>query len=359
MKMSENTDYHADEPWVSFCMTTYKRPAFLHKQLTAIRKQTFPHFRVIVSDNDVDASAKDVVESFDDVRFSYFNNGANLGMVKSFNSSLAKATTQYVVMITDDDPPYPEMLETLYDLTIRYPGYGMYMGGCDIVCENPVVARSSRLKVGTNSCLADIPMGTIRTFTGRDFPYAYFRNSIGGHLLWSTGIVKRDIALKIHGMPDFGAPYNTDFGYIALAGSYEGTVLINTSFGAQVVHGANYGFTESDFERFYVTPVAFVNWIMDHLPSSADYTGLKSHVEVFTARWVVEYAVSVKKFLRTNKLPQQDFDRVVSKIFQIPFLRKWRYKYLLAVNSPQLFELGLWMRSRFVKPAPVSTDGKI
>ena len=40
--------YESDkkEPWVTFCMTTYKRPAFLEKQLTDILKQTFSDFRL-------------------------------------------------------------------------------------------------------------------------------------------------------------------------------------------------------------------------------------------------------------------------------------------------------------------------
>ena len=68
-------------------------------------------------------------------------------------------------------------------------------------------------------------------------------------------------------MPDFGAPYNTDFGFIVLSGAREGAVLINTSLGCQVVHGQNYGFTEADFEKFYITPEAFYNSIINNLPS--------------------------------------------------------------------------------------------
>lgn len=337
------------QPWVTFCMTTYKRPEFLKKQLQSLAKQTFTDFHVIISDNDMNASAKAVVEAFNDPRVFYYTNEENLGMVKSFNRSLARATSEYVVMITDDDPVYPDMLQTLYDLSKEYPGYGMYYGGCDIMCMNPVVAKSSRLKVGTNSCLADLPIGTIRKYTGEEFPFAYFEGRIGGHLLWSTGIVRREIALAIGGMPDFGAPYNTDFGFVALSGAYSGALLLNTSLGCQVVHGANYGFTESDFEKFYITPEAFCDWIMDRLPKEHDYSALRKPLETFTARWAVEYAVSVKKFLKNKKLPQQDFNKVASKIFKISFLRKWRAKYLLAVNFPRLFELLIAVKMRLSK----------
>ncbi|HVK48261.1 MAG TPA: glycosyltransferase [Pseudobacter sp.] len=336
-------------PWVTFCMTTYRRPDFLHQQLTALSKQTFPHFRVVISDNDPSGSARATVEAFNDPRVSYYVNEVNLGMVKSFNRSLAKAETEYVVMITDDDPVYPDMLQTLYNLTLQYPGYGMYMGGCDIMCYNPEVARSSRLRVGTNSCLANLPIGTVRQYEGKDFPHAYFSNAIGCHLLWSCGVVKREVAMAIEGMPDFGAPYNTDFGYIVLSGAQQGALLLNTSLGCQVVHGANYGFTESDYDKFYVTPDNFMKWVMDHLPKDHDFSSLQKTLVNFTARWVVEYAVSIKKIARDLNVKKPEFDKVVNKIFKIPYLRKWKIKYILAIHFPGLFEFLIGIKNKLHK----------
>ncbi len=335
------------EPWVTFCMTTYKRPEFLRSQLLSLLNQTFTNFEIIISDNDIEASGEIVVKEINDSRIHYECNEKNLGMVKSFNRSLYKAATEYVVMITDDDPVYPEMLETLYGLSINYPGFGIYYGGCDIMCMNPDVASSSRLKVGTNSCLANLPIGTIRTFEGKDFPLAYFNGEIGGHILWSTGIVKREIAVQIGGMPDFGAPYNTDFGYIVLSGSRQGALLLNTSLGCQVVHGQNYGFTEADFEKFYITPQAFYNSIISNLPSEVDLNKLRKPLQTFIARWVVEYAVSIKKFLRNKKMNEKGFDVYANKIFKISYIKKWKLKYFLALNFPNLFELLIQIKSRY------------
>jgi glycosyltransferase involved in cell wall biosynthesis len=327
-------------------MTTYKRPVFLRNQLKSLLKQTFPHFVIIISDNDIEASGKKIVDEINDPRILYECNGENLGMVKSFNRSLFRATTEYVVMITDDDPVYEDMLRTLYDLSLSHPGYGMYYGGCDIKCMNPEVAHSSRLKVGTNSCLANLPVGTIRTYKGRDFPLAYFEGKIGGHILWSTGIVKREIAHLIGGMPDFGAPYNTDFGYIVLCGAREGVALINTSLGCQVVHGQNYGYTEADFDKFYITPEAFYNSVMNNLPLDFDRENLKQPLKTFIARWVVEYAVSIKKFLKDRKFNSKNFDIYVDKIFTIKYLRKWKIKYSLALYYPKLFKFLLYIKSQ-------------
>src|SRR5438128_4067503 len=97
-------------PWVSFCMTTRRRPDFLLKTLRSIQRQTFQELEVIVSDNDTAGSAKAVVDGLNDPRFRYYRNEEDLGMNASFNRSLAKARGEFVVMITDDDPVYPEML---------------------------------------------------------------------------------------------------------------------------------------------------------------------------------------------------------------------------------------------------------
>lgn len=359
--MNDNIDKETandSRPWVTFCMTTYKRPEFLKKQLNSILQQTFSDFQIVISDNDPMASAEAVVKQFNDPRIFYSVNEENLGMVKSFNRSLARANSEYVVMITDDDPVYPDMLQTLHDLSVEHPGFGMYIGGCDIVCLNPVVAKSMRLRVGTNSCLADLPVDMVRKYSGEEFPFAYFKGELGCHLLWSTGIVKRDIALAIEGMPDFGAPYNTDIAYIVLAGSYEGVILLNTSLGCQVVHGGNYGFTESDFNKLYITPDGFYQWIMKRLPKNHNYEGLKTYIETFTARWVVEYSVSIHKFIKHNKIDGKNFRAYVDKVFKIPYLRVWRAKFFMAINFPGLFESLVALKKR-VLPAKVRSDAKV
>src|SRR6187402_2207739 len=115
-------DIHA--PLVSFCMTTYKRPALLKKTLSQLQGQVFRDFEVVISDNDPDASAGPVIRELQDGRFKYYHNEENLGMVKSFNRSIARSTGTFIVMITDDDPVYPDMLRTLFDLYRQFPGYG-------------------------------------------------------------------------------------------------------------------------------------------------------------------------------------------------------------------------------------------
>ncbi len=138
--------FQLSQPFVSFCFTTYKRSDYLFNTLESIRQQTFTDYEVIVSDNDPEKSGKIEVEKFDNMKFKYFSNEQNLGMKKSFNKSLERSSGKYIVMIADDDPIYPDMLQTLIDLKNRYPGYGMYLGGCDWFCTDHNIAKLYGLK---------------------------------------------------------------------------------------------------------------------------------------------------------------------------------------------------------------------
>ncbi len=135
-------------------MSTYRRTGFLKTSLALLGAQTFADFEVVISDNDPDCSAEAIVKECNDPRFRYFPNNANLGMVNSFNKSIERARGEFIVMITDDDPAYPEMLETLHDLYLRHPGYGMYIGAHNTVFDRLEQASMAKARVGINSALA-------------------------------------------------------------------------------------------------------------------------------------------------------------------------------------------------------------
>ena len=56
------------KPWVSFCMSTFKRPVFLKDTIQTILQQSFTDFEIIVSDNDPEQSAEAVVKEINEPR---------------------------------------------------------------------------------------------------------------------------------------------------------------------------------------------------------------------------------------------------------------------------------------------------
>ena len=259
-------------PKVSFCFTTFKRYDYLRSTLESVRNQTFSDFEVIVSDNDPEQSGRDIVESFDS-RFKYFPNKENLGMKKSFNKSLERSNGEFVVMIADDDPVYPDMLETLLSLADKYPGYGMYLGGCNWFCTDPDLADFYNCKVGVNSCLAHRPINQIQEFSANDFLLNFFNLRIFPNYLWSTAIVRRKVLVDQGGVPDYGTAFLGDYAYMSIMGGYSGCVVINKALGHQTLHKQNFGRAQN--QQLLILSKNFTDYVSARLNHLKDWKAIE------------------------------------------------------------------------------------
>jgi glycosyltransferase involved in cell wall biosynthesis len=306
-------------------MTTRRRPDFLLKTLGSLQRQTVTDFEGIISDNDPAGSGGPVVEGLKDPRFRYYRNEEDLGMNASFNRSLAKARGQFVVMITDDDPIYPEMLETLRGLSVKHPGLGAYYGGCDVLQLNPSIAKFTLHRVGTNSTLAPLPYGTIRAYTSETYPHAFFAGELEMYTLWSVGMVKREIAQEIGGLPNYGSPYLGDFAYIVSACSHSGCAVINQSLGCQTIHDFNFGRKECG--EMKTAAVGFTDCITKRFASRPDWTQLKPKVEKFVGQWIVLHSLFLKQYFKEFKVEDHDLDTVLPELFKIPYVRRFRHYF--------------------------------
>lgn len=340
-----------EKPWVSFCMSTYKRPEFLDKQIECLLNQTFKNFEIVISDNDPTGSGNIAVKKFNDPRIKYKINNENLGMVKSFNASLHRSLGDYIVMITDDDPVYPDMLKTLFDLCKNNPGYGVYQAGCEILCQSPFNAKVMRSKVGLNSCLSnDLYYNEIKKYSAEEFPYIFFQGKLGALMLWSVGIVEREVALKVGGMPDYGTEYFTDHAYIVANASEKGMLYLNRSLGYQAIHGENFGFNQlKNMEKYKILPESFTQWITDKLKHRNDWPALQKEMHKFVGRSVVEFSLFIKKSLDTFKIPADDFLKAKDYVFKIPYIKKWNVKFLMLSKFPITFNYALQLKQKFLK----------
>jgi glycosyltransferase involved in cell wall biosynthesis len=306
-------------------MTTRRRPDFLLKTLRSLQRQTIPDFEAVISDNDPAASGQTVVESLKDPRFRYACNGQDLGMNASFNRSLAKARGQFVVMITDDDPIYPEMLEILRDLAEKHPGFGAYFGGCDVFQMDPTLAKFTLHRVGTNSCLAPLRLGTVRTYSKETYPHAFFGGELEMYTLWSVGMVRREIAQEIGGLPDYGSPYLGDFAYIVSTCSHSGCAVINHSLGCQTVHDFNFGRKEcGDMKK---AALGFNACIAERFSKRPDWPQLKVRVEKFLGQWIVLHSLFLKQYFRDYKIRDHNLGEALHELFKLPYVRRFRPYY--------------------------------
>jgi|GEM_PF-455184 glycosyltransferase involved in cell wall biosynthesis len=350
--MADIKNYNTANPWVSFCLSTYKRAGFLKDTLDIIKTQTFPHFEVVVSDNDPEQSARIVVEGMNDPRFKYFANIDNLGMIKSFNKSIERSTGEYIVMMADDDPPYPTMIETIYELAQKYPAYGMYSGCGDWIIGNEYAAQTLKLDIGVHSkLLPGSKENDIIIIEKNDFvKKLVYGNFSRTFLLWSCAVVRKDILVNINGVPDYGSELLGDFAYIITLSSQQGMVFINKAVGGQYIHGKNFGYEFSAVRQKYInTPTSFFKYIESKLSKNDNWPETEKLIWTFIGRGWVEYSLMLFHSFKDNKEGKKDFFKAFNEVFSNKKLTKWKYKFYMKAYFIGLFNVLIKVKQSFVK----------
>lgn len=295
-------------PWISFCISTYKRSAFLHKQIQLLLQQTFKHFEIVISDNDPEASAKEISEAFNDTRVKYFHNEVNLGMIRSFNKSIDRATTDYIVMVTDDDPIEKEFLTDFYELYKQYPGHSIY---CGFLRSN---AKPKQVEViNKDDFIAEI-LDPDRTYS----------------LLWSSSVMKRSDVLEIGKIPDYGSPHLADHALIVMTGSKNGGIVINKTYSSLTLHDNN--FSKANFnsyakgcEGFYTTLDNFSRGTIHH------YKSCKAVIK-HLSKWFISAVFSLKKYYAIKSYDPKmltEINQFSNTILSLSFMRHLWLKYKL------------------------------
>ena len=340
----------SQKPLISFCMSTYKRPLMLEKQLKILLQQTYTYFEIIISDNDIDASGRDPVEVVGDNRIKYFVNDSNLGMVKSFNKSIERSSGDFIVMITDDDPAYSYMLQDLVDLTVQFPNYGIYAGCGDLIIENDFSENTVNKKIGTNSTLLKtMNENEILTVNANNLSSMYLDGFFSStYLLWSCCLVRRDIILKIKGVPDYNSELLTDHAFVIAAGSINGMVYINKAMGGQTIHGGNFGYDFSKIiDKYIKTPVLFHDYLQTFLGKNPNWTIIEDKLWNFVGRGYVEYSLMIFKTLNTTNKSKIEFFKAFNEVFQNKNISKWKYKFYLKTYFNPLFQVLLFIKKGF------------
>ncbi len=325
------------QPFASFCFSTFKRPGWLRYTLQSILLQTFADYEVIVSDNDPEQTGRDVVESLNDPRFQYFANEQNLGMKKSFNRSLDRSSGKFIIMIADDDPVYPHMLQTLFDLEQEFPGYGMYLGGCDWFCTSHDVGKLYHQKVGTNSMLSnkhDIDFK--KAYPPGEFLKELFSFGIFPHYLWSTAIVKKEILQKAGGVPEYGTPFLGDYAYMSVNAADSGCVIINRSLGCQTLHEENFG--RSQNEQIVVAAKNFPDYVEKRAGHLAEWPEVKKEMLQFVAMWVISHMGFLYHYYRKTGKKEESLKMAEQEVFKLPFIKKFRTKYVIKKKFPGMHD---------------------
>lgn len=293
-------------PWVSFCMSTYKRPDLLKEQLHGLQQQQFYNFEVVISDNDPEGSAEPVVKAFQDDRFRYYKNLENLGMVRSFNCSIERAQAEFIIMITDDDPVEPEMLSHLYQVVAAYPARPVY---CACI-------RSHQEK------------DKIEVFTAADFVFELLHPGHTPNFLWSSVLLERKRALEIGGMPDFGSPHLADHAMLALCGAQKGGVFLNHLYSSLTSHQSN--FSKKHFDLYLKGCQGFYEIITKNIDKELFIRKGENALLLHLKFWFLSNSFSLRKYYtysRPDKQAIKEINAYSEKVLQLPFMNFLQLRY--------------------------------
>jgi glycosyltransferase involved in cell wall biosynthesis len=292
--------------WVSFCISTYKRQELLHKQLLLLSKQSFRDFEVVVSDNDPNASAQEIVESIGDIRFRYFHNYENIGMIRSFNKSIERANTEFIVMVTDDDPVDPDFLEVFYNLYKQYPSFSVYCG-----FQRTGKKLSEAEFISKDNFLAEV-LDPGKT----------------SNLLWSSSIMRKEDVIKAGMIPDFGSPHLADHAFIARVGSVNGGLIINKMFSTLTSHESN--FSKFNFDYYVKGCLGFYRSLASFYEDHNRYPRNKKVILKHLRTWFIANIFTLKKYYALKKQDKVMIEKVnecASEILSFYFMKQYKFRY--------------------------------
>lgn len=286
-------------------MSTYKRPDFLKEALIGISKQTFTNFEVIVSDNDPERSAENVVVSFNDPRFKYFSNEDNLGMIKSFNKSIDRSSADYIVMITDDDPVFENFLSELHELYKEHSNYSIYAGF---------------IRPGNTP-------NSIESIAAEDYASEVLDVKKTSWMLWSSAILCKKDVIAIGKIPDYGSPHLADHALLALTGSINGAIIKNCMYSSLSSHDTN--FSKFNF-NYYTSGCKGFYETMHSFAKDKNVGGkIMNAVDEHLSTWFISCMFNLKKYYTVHKNQEmlQQVNRCCKEILDFKFMRSLKAQY--------------------------------
>jgi hypothetical protein len=131
---------------VAIAMATYEPdPALFKAQLDSIRRQTMPHWQLVISDDSETARGRQAIEAIvgDDARVRVIA-GSRLGFVGNFERALSHLDRRspYFALSDQDDVWYPQKLATLVG-AIEKSGAALAYGGMRITTESGSILDES------------------------------------------------------------------------------------------------------------------------------------------------------------------------------------------------------------------------
>jgi len=296
-------------PRATVYVPTRNRSRLLAATVESLLSQTYPDFKIVVSDNASTDDTEDVVRSFDDVRVTYHRHAEDIGLVGNHSWCIQSISSEYGLLISDDDLAYPELLTQTIEFLDEHPEVGVVHTAFDVIdSEGGIVLTDENWTHG----LAETTVETPREFIERSM--------LASCRIGASTAVMRRAALPAGGMQQEDFPA-IDLGFWLRLANLDWSVgFLDATLGAYRIH-------RSSHSALFGSPTG---------ASYANHDQMVDRLEAVKERFIATHVADPAEAARLRKLAHKGLvrdlvDRVrVSTLPDRPFAATMRGLYVAA-----------------------------
>ncbi len=177
---------------VTVVIPTHNRARYLPGAIESVLAQTYGDFRLLIADNASTDETEGIVARYDDPRIDYVRRPENVGITANYNLALRAVSSEYCLIVSDDDVLFPRILERTVVALDENPRAGMVHGRFQLLGEEGQVLRE--LDDWTYGLEGD----TVED--GETF--------IGESMLWSCRVCASTALIRVAALPE--PPFDQD-----------------------------------------------------------------------------------------------------------------------------------------------------
>ncbi len=120
----DSTEQDAVNPFVSICIPSYNKAAFIGETVRSVLSQTYPYYEALVVDNASTDDTRKILESEFGNQIQCHWNETNIGLTGNFNRCVELARHDLLLILCADDILLPNFLEHTVPWMVRDPETG-------------------------------------------------------------------------------------------------------------------------------------------------------------------------------------------------------------------------------------------
>jgi glycosyltransferase involved in cell wall biosynthesis len=175
----------------------------LSRAIESVRKQTYPHWKLLVVDNASpdDTAAVVAAAMQQDSRIGYHRHDENVGMLANWEFAISRVDTDYFSLLCDDDYLLPGFFQAAVREIARHPGIGLCFGVTNVVDDDGKHLSVAPNEMATGYYPAGEGAAAMMTLQHPATPAIVFRTAclkaVGGFDRRSLYVADLDMVLRV------------------------------------------------------------------------------------------------------------------------------------------------------------------